>query len=209
MLSTPGHQIPPSLSTWRNEETKGTRGSPPGRGLHHAYQFTSTLAGTLGQTGSTLCDRPGNHPADVLLPGDWIGGVPRSPFTRVTKALCPQAQQTIKALLTNRFTEREGNSPVRRFSANIICSQILAFHLCLLMSQIIWKLSLMVSSRPHDHLEFTLAMAQPPHLGDEGNLTGCTPACCGRKSLSLATVQGREGFFSPPGAQVLRAGIFC
>lgn len=64
----------------------------------------------------------------------------------------------------------------------------------------------MVSSRPHDHLEFMPAMAQPPHLGDKGNLTGCTPACCGRKSLSLATVQGSEDFLSPPGAQELRAG---
>lgn len=64
----------------------------------------------------------------------------------------------------------------------------------------------MVSFRPHDHLEFMPAMAQPPHLGDEGNLTGCTPVCCGRKSLSLATVQGREDFLSTPGAQDLRAG---
>lgn len=139
---------------------------------------------------------------------DWIDGTHRSPSTTVTKALCPQAQQTIKALLPNPFTVREGNRPVRRFSANIICRQILAFHLRLLMSQIIWKLSLMVSSRPHDRLEFMPAMAQPPHLGDEGNLVGYTPACCGRKSLSLATVQDREGFLSPPGAQDLRADVF-
>lgn len=77
------------------------------------------------------------------------------------------------------------------------------------MSQIIWKLSLTVSALPHDSLEFMVAMAQPPHLGDEGNLAGCSPACCGRKSLSLATVQGGEGFLSTPGAQDLRAGVSC
>lgn len=124
----------------------------------------------------------------------------------MNKALGPQAQQTLKAHLSNPLTETEGNSPERRVSANIICRQILAFHLCLLMRQIIWKLSLMVSSRPHDHLEFMPAMVQPPHLGDEGNLTGCTSACCGRKSLFLATVQGREDFLGPSGVQGLKAG---
>lgn len=34
------------------------------------------------------------------------------------------------------------------------------------------------------------AMAQPSHSGDEGNLPGCSPACCGRKGL--AAIQGRE-----------------
>lgn len=130
------------------------------------------------------------------------------PFHQGDQSSLPLGPIDCKGPPLQPLTEREGNSPARRFSANIICRQILAFHLRLLMSQIIWKLSLMVSSRPHDHLEFMPAMVQPPHLGDEGNLTGCTPACCGRKNLSLATVQGREGFLSPPGAQDLRADVF-
>lgn len=52
-----------------------------------------------------------------------------------------------------------------------------------------------------------VAMAQPPHLGDKGNLAGCSPACYGRKSLSLATVQGGEDFLSTPAAQDLRTGV--
>ena len=89
---------------------------------------------------------------------------------------------------------------MKRFSASIICRQILAFISAFSRAKSFGSFHRWFPLCPMKTWNLCRLMAQPPRLGDEGNLTGCSPACCGRKSLSLATVQDRADFLSPPGA---------
>lgn len=64
------------------------------------------------------------------------------------------------------------------------------FHLCLLMSQIVWKLSLMVSSLLHTKLEFMLQLWPSLHTFFLSHFFSLR-----EEGWSLATVQGREDSF--------------
>lgn len=64
-------------------------------------------------------------------------------------------------------------------------------------SQIIWKLSLMLSSLPHHNSEFIPATAQPSHSRGQGKPLRLFSSLLWEERLGCSSRQGR--FFSPPG----------
>lgn len=71
------------------------------------------------------------------------------------------------------------------------------------MSQIIWKLSLMV---PSLSCRIYAGHSSTFSLRDKENLKGCSPACCGEGKLVLGHSSRPGGLFSPLGAQGLKGG---
>lgn len=159
--------------------------------LHHPHHSANILAGNLGQTGSRPRDQPDGHP--IHRPLTLSGTGPSAPG--------PKGLPLHTSRRRSRFQ-----------SSEIQCKRSLPpnphFHLRLLVSQIIWKLSLTVSSPPQDREEFMVAMAQPPHLGDEGNLEGCSPASVGGK-LVLGHRSRRGGLPRPSQSPRPEGGASC